>query len=196
MEINGTQLRDLFGKIGFSSKYKPIGVDIGDDTLKLVQLEDNGKGVHLIAGGSENRPADIKPNSGNWQRWAIEAIKRLTENGKFRGKNVIAAMPASEVFIEHLRMPKIKEKEDAMDVILSKIKHKLPIEPDKIIAKYIPTEEDNVLVIATEREESTGTWQYMKKPTWRLNLSVSGQRHLQTAIRNFSAGAKPILKQL
>ena len=127
---------------------------MGDDVLKLVQLEDNGKGISLIASGSEDRPADVKPGSGNWQRWAIEAIERMTANGKFRGKDIIAAMPASEVIIEHLRMPKIKDKDDKPeDAILSKIKQKLPIEPDNIMIKYIPTEEDNVLVIATEREK-------------------------------------------
>ena len=61
----------------------PIGVDMGRDSLKLAQLGNNGKGIHLIAGGSENRPADVEPGSGDWQRWAIEAIRRLIAKGRF-----------------------------------------------------------------------------------------------------------------
>jgi len=76
-----------------------IGVDIGDDALKVAQLGSNGKGINLIASGSQDRPADVKPGSGNWQRWAIEAIRQLTANGKFRGKAVIATIPASECLL-------------------------------------------------------------------------------------------------
>ena len=64
-----------------------IGVDIGDDGLKLVQLGDNGKGISLISGSSENLPKGVKAGSSKWQKWAIEAIRHLTSNGDFQGKN-------------------------------------------------------------------------------------------------------------
>lgn len=135
-----------------SAKWCPIGVDMGDDALKVVQLGNNGRGINLIAGGSKNRPEDVEPGSSNWQRWAIEAIRELTANGKFRGRDVIAAIPASEVFIDHIKMPKI-EKDKLQDAVFSKIKRKLPFEPDGAMIKYIPTKEDNVLVIAAERKK-------------------------------------------
>jgi len=130
-----------------------IGVDIGDDGLKLTQLANNGKGIALVAGVSENRPEGIMPATVAWQKWAIEAIRQLTSNGHFRGREVIAAIPANEVFIDHIKMPKINDgKLD--DAVFSKIKQKLPFEPVKenTMIKYIPTEEDNVLVMATERK--------------------------------------------
>ena len=130
----------------------PIGVDMGDDTLKLVQLGNSRGGVSLIAGGSESRPENVEPGSGNWQRWAIEALIRLTANEKFRGREIVAAMPASEVFIDHIKMPKIEE-DKLESVLLSKVKQKLPVEPEGAVIKYLPTEEDNVMVIAAEREK-------------------------------------------
>ncbi len=133
----------------------PIGVDMGDDSVRVVQLCSNGNGVSLIAGGSENRPAEVKPGSGEWQRWAIEAIRRLTSNGEFRGRAVVATIPASEVFIDHIKMPKIRDEKGTkpQDMLISRIKQKLPFEPDDAMIKYIPTEGDNALVIATEREK-------------------------------------------
>lgn len=155
----------------------PIGVDMGDDTLKVAQLGNNGEGINLLAAGSENRPEDVKPGGGDWQRWAIEAIRRLTANGRFRGRAVIATIPASEVFIDHIKMPKIKEEspkakkgiwcgrafaknrkrepcpdDKLQDAVFSEIKQKLPFEADDAMIKCIPTEEDNVLVIAAERK--------------------------------------------
>lgn len=138
-----------------AAKWRPIGVDIGDDSLKLVQLGNNGNGMTLIAGGSENRPDDVKPGSGEWQRWAIDTIQRLTMNSDFRGREATAAMPASEVFIDHIRMPKKdNHKLKLEDAIFSKIKQKLPFEPvrNNVMIKYIPTEDNHTLVMATERK--------------------------------------------
>lgn len=130
-----------------------IGVDIGDDGLKLVQLGDNGKGISLIAGSSENLPKDLKPGSGKWQRWAIDTLCQLTSNGYFQGKEVIAAMPSRELFIDQMRMPKADESK-LEDVIFSKIKQRLPFEPiqENTLMKYIAMEDNNVLVMATERK--------------------------------------------
>jgi len=139
-------------RIRSSAKWFPIGVDMGDDALTVVQLENNKRGVSLIAAGSKNRPEDVEPGSSNWQRWAIEAIRELTANGKFQGRDVIAAIPASEVFIDHIKMPKIEE-DKLQDALFSKIKQKLPFEADDAMIKYLPAEDDNVMVVAVERKK-------------------------------------------
>jgi type IV pilus assembly protein PilM len=145
------EIIDMFGFLKNHSF--AIGVDIGDDGLKLAQLANNGKGTVLVAGVSENRPEGIMPATVAWQKWAIETICQLTSNGHFRGREVIAAIPATEVFIDHIKMPKINDGK-LEDAVFSKIKQKLPFEPVKenTMIKYIPAEEDNVLVMATERK--------------------------------------------
>jgi len=172
----------IFYNTGVFGKRGRIGVDMGDDVLKMVQLADNGKTAALIAAGSEDRPANVKPGSGDWQKWAVEAIKRLTANGKFRGRDVIAAIPASEVFIEHIKMrtaicdrlqtgASVSEINDdkLRDAILSKIKQKLPVEPAEAVIKCIPTKEDNVLVIATERRIIDKHLAVYEKANLRIN---------------------------
>ncbi len=135
-----------------SARLCPIGIDMGDDALTVIQLEDNGKGINLIAGGSKKRPENIEPGSSSWQRWTIDTIRELITNGKFRGRDVVAAIPPSEVFIDHIKMPKM-EKDKLEDAVFSKVKQKLPFEPDDAMIKCIPAEEDNILVIATERKK-------------------------------------------
>ena len=130
----------------------PIGVDMGNDTVRLVQLGSNGNSVSLIAVGSEQCPEGIEAGSSAWQRWAIDAIRELTANGKFRGKDIAAAMPAGEVFIDHIKMPRTNDGK-AEESLFAKIKQKLPFESDNAIMKYIPTEDNNVMVIATERKK-------------------------------------------
>lgn len=144
----------MFGLL--NNKAYPIGVDIGDDVLKLVQLASNSKGLYtlsLLAGNIENRPEDVEPGSADWQRWTIEAIRRLAGNGEFRGKDVAAAIPVREVFIDHVRISKSNDgKMD--DAVFSKIKQKLPFEPIRknMMLQYIKTDQENVLVMAAERK--------------------------------------------
>ncbi len=129
-----------------------IGVDMSDDSLRLAQLGDEGKGLRLIAAGSESRPEDVKPGTVNWQRWALDAVKKLTADGNFQGRDVIAATPPNELFVEHLKTPKVKD-DKLHDTIVTKIKKKLPFECDGAMIKYIQTDNDNILAMVTEREK-------------------------------------------
>ncbi len=149
---------DMFGFL--KSRAYSIGVDIGDDGLKLAQLANGGESVSLIAGRSERRPESVKPGSAAWQRWAVQALREATANHRFRGRNVIAAIPANDVFIDHVKVAGLSEKMEIRNskfeippkVVISKVKQKLPFEPDDAMIKYLPTEDDNVLVMATERK--------------------------------------------
>lgn len=134
-----------------SNRTYPVGVDIADDALKLAQLAGNGNGLSLIEWRSEDRPENIKPGSVNWQKWAIETIKKLTANGNFRGREATAAMPAGEMFIDHVRMPKTNNSKPE-EAIISKIKHKLPFDPADAMIRHIPAENDNMIVIGVEKE--------------------------------------------
>jgi Tfp pilus assembly PilM family ATPase len=129
-----------------------IGVDLGNDCLKLAQLANGGEETLLIAGQYVNRPADITAGTARWQRWAIEVMREATGRKLFKGKEVVAALPANSVFIDHIRWPK-KFDGKIEEAIFAKIKQKLPFEPlqKNTMIKYIPTEQDNVMVLATER---------------------------------------------
>lgn len=132
----------------------PIGIDISDDSLKIAQLENKGRGAGLVSGFSASRPEDIPAGSGNWQRWAIDTIRQWISAGSFESKEVIAAMPAKDVFIELMKMPKANNDNELQNAVFSKIKQKLPFEPEQsnIMLKYFPTIDDNILVIATQRD--------------------------------------------
>lgn len=139
------------------SRAYSIGVDIGNDGVRLIQLAKIGKHIKLVAGRNEERPEDIEPGSSSWQRWAIETIRRLTADGDFQGKEVIAALPANKVFIEQIRMPKANNGElngELEDAAFSKIKQKLPFKAskDNTMIQCIRTCDDYVLVIAAERK--------------------------------------------
>ncbi|OHB66053.1 MAG: hypothetical protein A2Y77_07170 [Planctomycetes bacterium RBG_13_62_9] len=129
-----------------------IGVDLGNDCLTLAQLANGSEDTLLIAGQYVNRPADVVPGTARWQRWAIEVMREAARQGHFKGKEVIAALPPNEVFIDHIRWPK-KFDGKIEDAIFAKIKPKLPFEPiqKNTLIKHVPTEQDNLMVLAAER---------------------------------------------
>jgi len=130
-----------------------IGVDVENDNIRLVQLAENGKGMKLIAGRNRNRPDEIEPGSSSWQRWAVQTIRLFTSESDFRGKDVTAAIPAGDLFIDNIRLSKTNEN-GIEDVAFSKIKQKLSFEPvrENTMIKCIRTGDENVLVIAAERK--------------------------------------------
>jgi Tfp pilus assembly PilM family ATPase len=143
------------------AKCGPIGINIGDNTVTVAQLASNGKGINLVAGGSVNQPRKVVPGSITWQRWVIDALRELTGNGRFRGREVIAAMPAGEVFVDHMRMPKLKDAlgpddkiqdHKLQDTLFTKIRQKLSLDPNDVMIRHLPAENDNVVVAAVERK--------------------------------------------
>jgi len=146
----GEIIQKMFG-LSKKNTYS-IGIDICDDSLRLVQLGNNGKGIHLVAGITEPTPEEIEFGSITWQRWAIEAIHKQISKNNFQGKEVIAGIPTNAIFIDHMKMPKVNQ-EKLEDALFSKIKQKLPFESDQdnTMLKYVQTEQENILVMATER---------------------------------------------
>ena len=151
MNIN---IKDIFHTI--KSPKCPIGVDMGENTIKLVQLSCNsngdGNGIQVVTGGSKSRPDDIKHGSAPWQHWCIEVVKSLISSNGYKGKEIIAAMPAKEVFIDNVKVEHANE-ENLQELAFKKAKQKLPFETDDALLKCIPAEEKNVVVIATERKK-------------------------------------------
>ncbi|MHC4212575.1 MAG: pilus assembly protein PilM [Planctomycetota bacterium] len=131
----------------------PVGIDISDEAVRMIQLAFSTKTISLVAGGSQDQPDGIKTGSADWQRWTVGAIRELAANGRFNGKEVIAGIPAADIFIEHTRMPKTDGNGSrAYEAIISKVKQKLPCPPEKAMIKCVPAEQNNVLVIAAERK--------------------------------------------
>jgi Tfp pilus assembly PilM family ATPase len=127
----------------------PVGVDITDDGVRMAQLAGGGS-LTLLAGGCQSCPPDILPGTAQWQKWAIDAMRTLVSKNKFSGKYVVASIPPSDVFIDHIKVAK-SDNRDFDETVMSKAKQKLPAEFEDAMVKYISAEEDNVVIIATSR---------------------------------------------
>ncbi|MBN2129550.1 MAG: pilus assembly protein PilM [Sedimentisphaerales bacterium] len=128
-----------------------IGVDLSHETLTVAQLARRSQGTALLEGRRVARPPDVAPGSPQWQRWVIDAMGRARRHSGFSGKDVIAALPASDVFIDHIECPRTSEG-NIEEAIFAKIKSKVPFSRVRkdVAIKYIPTEQDHLMVFVTE----------------------------------------------
>jgi Tfp pilus assembly PilM family ATPase len=132
------------------NKTYPIGIDVTDDGVRLSQMREKGGSLVLVAGRSEDRPEEIQTDSADWQRWAIDAVRKIISSGRFYGRDVVASMPPADVFIEHLKIQK-GDNRPVEELVLAKAKQKLPQEFADAMIKYIPSEEDIYVVAATPK---------------------------------------------
>jgi len=134
----------------FENHAYPIGVDMSSDALTLVQMANGGTVFRIHASVNIARPDSIEPGSPSWQKWAIEMMTKSMKFGRFQGKKVIAALPVGDVFIDTIRMPKVPEAE-LKNAIINQLTSKLGIAPEDMQMEYLKTDNENILVMATDK---------------------------------------------
>jgi type IV pilus assembly protein PilM len=88
-----------------------IGLDIGSQNLKLVQLKKVGDKFGVIALGLSSSPKSLESESQADLVGVAEAIKKLLEVTKVSARNVVTALPEDKVFTQVIEFPQLEEKE-------------------------------------------------------------------------------------
>lgn len=86
-----------------------IGLDIGESTVKLVQLSSEGEKFKLSAVGIAESP--IRSDSPESDKQAVDLIKKLLADTHARGKSVVMSLPESQVYTRVVEMPYLEEPE-------------------------------------------------------------------------------------
>ncbi|HYO10840.1 MAG TPA: pilus assembly protein PilM [Tepidisphaeraceae bacterium] len=120
----------------FAPKGNPIGVDYGSDALRLAQVQLVGGEHRLVAAATADVPAHIRHDVGARLNFFVDTTRDLLSQGKFRGRQAVLGLPAANMFIQHLRMPKMDA--DGMKKALPwELRGKLPIDPSHALLRHI-----------------------------------------------------------
>lgn len=88
------------------SKFHPIGIDIGHDSIKLLQLEQvDGERLIVHAAARESLSAEAKAQPQLRLACAVEQVKRMLATAGFRGRRAVAALPRELVLLKSIRLP-------------------------------------------------------------------------------------------
>ncbi len=147
--------------MGFFRSENILGLDIGFETLKLVELKKNGKNVSLI--GSAETPLTEKimekdrfKNKAAVATMIKEACRKAMP-GAISAKKVVTALPETFVFSKTVKMPKMTREEYSKAIIAEAAQY-LPIPVEEVYMDFqvlINHPEDSladVLIVAAPRK--------------------------------------------
>ncbi len=95
-----------------SRKRLPIGMDIGSQSIRMMQLQQAASGAVSVAAAAIwrfPRPSGDDPSQRRAQ--AMDAVARMLRSGGFKRREVVSALPCSQMGIRNVRLPQMPAKE-------------------------------------------------------------------------------------
>jgi type IV pilus assembly protein PilM len=117
-------------------KTLPIGVDLGSSAAKLVQIRLVNGGAELLACGTIPIPRHIQGDQLARLDYLAKHIPRVLKDENFKGKKCILALPASNTFVRHVRVPK-RDRQSTKEAVLQAVQVELPYPIDEAILRHI-----------------------------------------------------------
>jgi len=127
----------MFGllKSFVATNANPIGVDFGSDCLRMAQVQVIDGEPRVVAAASADVPAHVRNDPAARASFFAETGRDLLVQGKFRGRQAVLALPASQMYIQHLRIPKMDD--EAMKKALPwEARGKIPIDPTHALLRH------------------------------------------------------------
>jgi len=118
----------------------PIGLDLGHDSVKLVQLEMAGETPVVRAMARRQIDPDFRARGLKAMDVALEEVRDMLRHGGFLGRGVVAALPREIVHIKNLRLPVIPPAELA-SAIRFEAKNIFPFDADAAYVDYLAVSE-------------------------------------------------------
>ena len=128
-----------------------FGLDIGDRTFKIVQVNRHGKGKHayrLTAWNTIDVPegvmdkGDIKDADAG-----AKLLKKLANsvNGRLHGNAVVASLPETKTFIKIIEVPSGSSQAEMREAVRREIEQNIPLPPEEIYSDWQTIEEKKPL---------------------------------------------------
>ena len=90
------------------SRYSPIAVDFGADSIKLLQITLSDP-PQLVTAAAAVVPEQARTDSALRQSFVAEALKHLLRSHSFRGHRAICSIPAYQTLIQPLQLARSPE---------------------------------------------------------------------------------------
>lgn len=117
----------------FAKKTTPIGLDVGHDSIKMLQLAPMGAGLTAIASARWQFPENVQDDPAARRRLAAEAVRELLVSGGFKGRQVVSCLGGDDLTIKQIRLPRMSQRErDAAVLWEANERFGFKVEPDQL----------------------------------------------------------------
>lgn len=97
---------------------QPIGLDIGHNSVKMIQLSVSGGQISVLAADKMRINADVGEDAQALRQDVVSAMKQMLARGSFQGRSVVSCLPNEKVRITSLRIGETEF--DQIDQVLRK----------------------------------------------------------------------------
>jgi len=142
------------------AQIQPIGVDIGHDSVKMLQVEAVGSSLEVTASAKMPLPASVHGDPSSRVPAAAELIRHMLRQHPFRGRNIVATLPREIVHMKNLRLPHMPAAE-LPAVVGFEARNVFPFDTEKAKVHYLAAGEvrqgaevrQEVILLAARDEE-------------------------------------------
>lgn len=85
------------------TQVQPIGIDIGRDSIKMLQLEKTQEGWSVVAAARRDLPAETDPARRMFN--VVKEIRQTMRQTPFKGTRAVVAIPREVLHVKNLRLP-------------------------------------------------------------------------------------------
>lgn len=98
------------------SQVLPIGLDIGSDSVKMLQVEPVANHLSVVASARMTIPDEVRADPTTHLAVATDLVRQMLQTQPFVGKRIVACLPRELVQIKNVRLPLIPPSELAAAV--------------------------------------------------------------------------------
>ncbi len=115
---------------------RPIGLDIGHNSIKMIQLAIDGEQISVLGADEIRVDAAVRENEQARRSFAVSAMKRMLGRGNFQGRNVVSCVPNGKLRITSLRLAETQA--DGIEQALKKeVVQRFGLDPEKDAMDYV-----------------------------------------------------------
>ena len=92
-------------------RHWPIALDLGADSIKMLQLTQSGKGLAVRACAQWRFPESIRRDRRLQRQEGVRAVRQMLRSNRFRGRRVVTALCCEEMGIKNIRLPRMPKGE-------------------------------------------------------------------------------------
>jgi len=143
----------------FKVRVLPIGIDVGSAFVKVAQLQRREDKLELLETARVALPEQCRQDNAKKVDFLADFLRDLLKNRRFRGRRCIISLPASDTFLQHVKIAKVPTDRLAK-TLRWELEGKLPFKIDEAVIRHVVVGEVHnerevgleVIVVATRRE--------------------------------------------
>jgi type IV pilus assembly protein PilM len=115
---------------------RPIGLDMGNSSIKMMQLVVDDDRLGVVAAQKTHIDAAAEKNGEERRKFIVSAIARMLAEGGFHGKNVVSCLPNDTLKLTSLRLAEA-ETQQLEHVLGKEAAHRFGLDPDNDAIQYM-----------------------------------------------------------